>query len=57
MLVTNGMKERQELFEILKQSLIDVGDWDKVTILAGNYYENFMTIVNYVREIERNGKN
>lgn len=53
----SGMKERQELFEILKQSLIDVGDWDKVTILAGNYYENFMTIVNYVREIERNGKN
>lgn len=53
----SGMKERQELFEILKQSLIDVGDWDKVTILDGNYYENFMTIVNYVKEIEKNGKN
>ncbi len=52
-----GMKERQELFEILKQSLIDVGDWDKVTILDGNYYQNFMTVVNYVREIEKNGKN
>ena len=53
----SGIKERQELFEILKQSLIDVGDWDKVTILDGNYYENFMTIVNYVKEIEKNGKN
>ena len=53
----SGMKERQELFEILKQSLIDVGDWDKVTILDGNYYENFMTIMNYVKEIEKNGKN
>lgn len=53
----SGMKERKELFEILKQSLIDVGDWDKVTILDGNYYENFMTIVNYVKEIEKNGKN
>ena len=53
----SGMKERQELFEILKQSLIDVGDWDKVTILDGDYYQNFMTVVNYVKEIEKNGKN
>lgn len=51
------MKERQELFEILKKSLIDVGDWDKVTLLSGSYYENFMTIVNYVREVQNNGKN
>lgn len=46
----SGMKERKELFEILKQSLIDVGDWDKVVVLDGNYYENFITIVNYIRE-------
>ena len=46
----SGMKERKELFEILKQSLIDVGDWDKVVVLDGNYYENFITIVNYVRK-------
>lgn len=46
----SGMKERQELFEILKQSLIDVGDWGKVTILDGDYYQNFMTVVNYVKE-------
>lgn len=52
----SGMKERKELFEILKQSLIDVGYWEKVTILDGNYYENFMAIVNYVKEIEKNGK-
>lgn len=53
----SGMKERRELFEILKQSLIEVGDWDKVVILDGNYYENFMKVVNYVRGVEENGKN
>lgn len=53
----SGMKERRELFEILKQSIIDVGDWDKVTILDGDYYENFITVVNYVKEIIENGKN
>ena len=42
--------------EILKQSLIGVGEWDKVTILDGNYYDNFMAIINYVKEVE-NGKN
>ena len=47
----SGMKERWELYEILKQSMIDVGDWDKVTILDGNYYENFMTVVNYVKRL------
>lgn len=52
----SGMKERQELFDILKQSLIDVGDWDKVTILDGNYYENFMKVVEYVRGIIKHGK-
>lgn len=53
----SGMKERQELFDILKQSLIDVGDWDKVVILDGDYYQNFMTVVNYVKETIKNGKN
>jgi NadR type nicotinamide-nucleotide adenylyltransferase len=51
-----GMKERKELFEILKQSLIDIGDWNKVTILDGSYYENFMTIVNYAKGLP-NGNN
>lgn len=53
----SGMKERQELFDILKQSLIDVGDWDKVVILDGDYYQNFMTVVSYVKEVMENGKN
>jgi NadR type nicotinamide-nucleotide adenylyltransferase len=46
----SGMKERQELFDILVENIKRTGDWDKVTILTGNYYENFMTIVNYVRD-------
>lgn len=45
----SGMKERQELFNILVKNIKSTGDWDKVTILTGNYYENFMAIVNYVR--------
>lgn len=45
----SGMKERQELFDILVKNIKSTGDWDKVTILTGNYYENFMAIVNYVR--------
>lgn len=52
----SGMKERQELFDILKKSFEDLGIWHKVVVLDGNYYENFRTIVNYVKEIERNGK-
>ena len=46
----SGMKERQELFEILCRNIKDSGNWDKVTILTGNYYENFMAIVSYVRD-------
>ena len=45
----SGMKERQELFNILVKNIKRTGDWDKVTILTGNYYENFMAVVNYVR--------
>lgn len=51
------LSERELLFEILCREIKKSGDWDKVTILKGNYYENFMEVVNYVREIERNGKN
>lgn len=46
----SGMKERQELFDILVKNIKRTGDWDKVTILTGNYYENFMAIVKYVRD-------
>lgn len=46
-----GMNERQELFDILCADIKWVGDWDKVTILNGTYYENFMAVVNYVKEV------
>ena len=47
----SGMKERQELFDILCENIKRSGNWDKVVVLRGTYYENFMTIVNYVREV------
>jgi NadR type nicotinamide-nucleotide adenylyltransferase len=47
----SGMKERQELFDILCENIKRSGNWNKVVILKGGYYENFMTIVNYVREV------
>lgn len=47
----SGMKERKELFDILCENIKRSGNWDKVVILNGNYYENFMTVVNYVREV------
>lgn len=47
----SDMESRNELIAIMKESLKDVGDWDKVVILDGNYYENFMTIVNYVKSV------
>ena len=50
-----GMTERKELFDILVRNIENSGDWDKVTVLAGDYYENFMTVVNYVKEIIENG--
>ena len=52
----SGMKERQELFDLLCKNIKDSGDWDKVVVLKGNYYENFMTVVNYVREVIEKGK-
>ena len=47
----SGMKERQELFEILCENIKRSGNWDKVTILTGNYYENFMAVTSYVNEV------
>ena len=47
----SGMKERMELYEILVKNLKESGNWDKVVVLNGNYYENFMTVVRYVREV------
>lgn len=45
------MGERKKLFDILCEDINRTGNWDKVTILSGNYYENFMAVVNYVKEI------
>jgi nicotinamide riboside kinase len=47
----SGMTERQELFNILCENIKRSGNWDKVVILQEGYYENFMTIVRYVREV------
>ena len=51
------MEARKKLFDILCENIKWAGNWDKVTILNGNYYENFMAVVNYVKEIIENGKN
>lgn len=52
----SGMKERSELFEILCNNIKASGNWDKVTVLNGNYYENFMVVVEYVRKVMAYGK-
>ena len=53
----SGMKERQDLYEILCDDLKAAGLWDKVEELDGNYYENFLTVKNYVEGIIEHGKN
>jgi NadR type nicotinamide-nucleotide adenylyltransferase len=50
------LDEREALFNILCENLKASGNWDKVTILDGGYYNNFLTIVNDVKEIIENGK-
>lgn len=45
------IEERQKLFDILCADIKRTGDWDKVTILTGDYYENFIAVVDYVKEI------
>lgn len=52
----SGMKERQELFDILCENIKRSGNWDKVVILDKGYYENFMTVVNYVKGVMENGR-
>lgn len=52
----SGMKERQELFEILCNNIKASGNWDKVTILDGGYWNNFKKIVDDVRAIIEKGK-
>lgn len=45
------MESRKKLFDILCADIKWAGDWDKVTILNGNYYDNFMDVVNYVKSV------
>lgn len=45
------MDSRAELYKLLCDNIKSSGNWDKVTVLSGDYYENFMTIVEYVREV------
>ena len=56
-MIHEGMKERQELFNILCDNIKRTGNWDKVTILDGGYWKNFEKIVKDVKEIIENGKN
>lgn len=44
------MEERMKLFDILCDAIKRAGNWDKVTILSGNYYENFIAVADYVKE-------
>ena len=51
----SGMEERHELFEIMRRNLKESGNWDKVVILNGGYYENFKKIRNDIKEMYENG--
>lgn len=50
----SGVSERNELFKILCNNIKASGNWDKVVILDGGYYENFKRIVNDVKEMYEN---
>ena len=52
----SGMDERETLFNILCNNIKSSGNWDKVTILDGGYWNNFKRIVEDVKEIIENGK-
>ena len=52
----SGEDERRELFEILCNNIKASGNWDKVTVLDGGYWNNFKRIVEEVKEIMNNGK-
>ena len=47
----SGEDERRELFEILCRNIRESGNWDKVTVLNGGYWNNFKEIVEDVKEI------
>lgn len=53
----SDMTSRNELYEILCNNIKASGDWDKTTVLRGNYYENFVAIRDFVNEVIINGQN
>lgn len=46
------MESRNELCKILENNLKRLGLWDKVTILNDGYYNNFLTVKNYIEKLE-----
>lgn len=48
-----GEKERKELFDLLCKSLKQHGLWDKVTILDGSYYENYLAVKEWVENFRK----
>lgn len=52
----SGEKERWELFELLCDNIKASGNWDKVVVLDGGYWNNFKKIVDDVRRIIENGQ-
>lgn len=54
----SDMEQRKKMYDILCDNIKASGNWDKTVVLEGsNYYENFITIVNYVKEVMENGQN
>ena len=47
----SSMSEREKLYALLVNNLKEAGLWDKVVVLNYGYYNNFKTIVNYVKGI------
>lgn len=52
----SGEKERWELFELLCKNIKESGNWDKVIVLDGGYWNNFKKIVADVKELMEYGK-
>ena len=52
----SDIEQRQKFFDILCNNIKQSGNWDKTVILeGGEYYENFITIVRYVKDIIEKG--
>ena len=52
----SDMKSRTKLYEILCENLKKHNLWDRVEILNKGYYENFKTILNYVKGIMKDAE-